>query len=93
MPQVKEACRAACNSSTSFGKEEFLCSGDYVDQQFVIGRYKYDPCPNDGTTLEEFLDPLGSRAQEAQKRQDFIPVIAALAAFLLAGLIIISVTR
>ncbi|WP_425420908.1 hypothetical protein [Phaeodactylibacter xiamenensis] len=93
MPDVRDACRAACAGNISFSKEEFLCSGNYVDQEYVIGRYKYDPCLDDDTTLEGFLDPLSDREREEEKRNDLMPLIAGLAMIFLAGLIIISTAR
>jgi hypothetical protein len=93
MTDERDACRAACAGNISFSKEEFLCSGNYVDQEYVIGRYKYDPCLDDDTTLEGFLDPLNDREREAEKRQDMIPLVAGIGLLLLAGLIIISISR
>lgn len=93
MGEIRDACRSACRNSVSFTKEEFICSGNYLDQEYVIGRYKYDPCQGDDTTIEDFLDPLDNRALEEQKRQDMLPVYAGLGLLFFAALIVITIGR
>lgn len=93
MPDVADACKSACHNSTSFTREQFLCSGKYIDKATVIARYKYDPCPGQGLTVEDFLDPLNDREREDRKLSEYGPVIAAIGFMLLSGLIIISISR
>ncbi len=93
MGEIRDACRSACHNSTSFTKEEFLCSGDYIDQEYVIGRYKYDPCKDDDITLPGFLDPLNERERQEEQRQDMLPVYAGLGLLFFAALIVITIGR
>ena len=94
MDELERACKGRCNGdSTSFSKEDFLCSGQWVDDGNIILAYGYDPCPNSGRTTEEILDPLGDRAREDERLKTVIPIVLALIVLIAAGLGILYVVR
>ena len=69
MPDVERSCKSACKSNTELTKDDFLCSGNYIEEALLIARYGYDPCPNNSTTLEGYLDPLNDRPREDAKNE------------------------
>ncbi len=93
MGEIRDACRSACHNDTSFTKEDFICSGNYIDQEYVIGRYKYDPCKLDEITQQDFLDPLGNIERQEQRNKDMLPVYAGLGLLFFAALIVITIAR
>jgi hypothetical protein len=93
MPDVLEGCKQLCGTNISFTKEDFLCSGNYVEESVVIGRYGYDPCPAAGNTVEDFLDPLNDRETQKETRRELIPVVGGVGLFFLAAFIILVIAR
>lgn len=81
-PDLEKACKNACKSNTGLTKEQFQCSGQYVDEQALILAYGYDPCAG-GVSIEEVLDPTGSQDYEAEKLDKLGST------FLLLGILII----
>lgn len=93
-PELEVACRGRCDSNdTSFTKENFLCSGDWIDDRDVIALYGYDPCPKSGGTIDEVLDPLGDRAREDERLQQIMPLAIAIVVLIAAGLAIMYVMK
>jgi len=90
---LERACKNACKVTTSFSKDDFLCSGEWVDDGNVILAYGYDPCLGSGREAEEILDPLGNRDREEQRLKQIIPIVVALIVLVAAGLGILYVMR
>lgn len=88
-PDLERQCSALCNNNTSFSREDFLCSGQYVDQNVVILAYGYDPCPNSGPTVQNILDPLSDRQRQDEELEKFTPVLIGGGLLVLAALIIL----
>lgn len=90
-PDIERQCKNACKDNISFSREDFLCSGKWVDRTVVMLTYGYDPCPGQagGRTMEELLDPLGDRERDEQKREDLQPVILGGALLILAALVVL----
>ena len=87
MPDTERQCKNACKTNGFLTKDEFLCSGNWINQQVVFAAYGFDPCPNDGTTIDGYLDPLGDREQdnaELEKVIDIFLVVLILGAALAA---------
>ncbi|WP_425421813.1 hypothetical protein [Phaeodactylibacter xiamenensis] len=89
MPDVKDACRKACDGSVSFSKEEFLCSGQYLDVGPVMLRYKYDPCNDDSITMESILDPANKRTEEEDRLKLYAPYLIGASVLFLGALALI----
>jgi hypothetical protein len=90
-PGVVESCKGWCKSSSNFkngfingkiGREDFLCSGKYIDLPTHMLATNVDPCPNDDLTLEDLLDPTNQAETRKQKINDFTPVIIGGAVFI-----------
>ena len=88
-PDIERACKNACGSNYNLTKEDFLCSGNYIEEAIMIAAYGYDPCPGAGTTIEQYLDPLGDREREDTKLQELQPVILGGGLMVLAALVIL----
>lgn len=74
-PELERSCKNACKVNHSLNKSDFLCSGDWIDQQIVFAAHGYDPCPGDGVVIDEYFDPLNDRGREDQKNENLRPVI------------------
>lgn len=90
-PDIERACKNACGSNSSLTKEDFLCSGNYIDDAIMIAAYGYDPCPNSGTSIEDLFDPLGDRDREDEKLQELQPAIIGGGILVLAALVILFI--
>jgi len=78
-PDLERACDAACSGNYNLAtKDEFLCTGNYVDRRVVMSAYGYDPCSGQDATIEEFYDPTGEKQQEAERTQMLWPIVIAL---------------
>ncbi len=67
-PSLSSSCRRMCNSGrTEFTKEEFLCTVNEVD---VMRRYGYDPCPDRGVSLLDYVDPTGEIVRADEEREE-----------------------
>lgn len=86
MVDVADACKKACNNSVSFTKDEFLCSGKYLDIGPVMLRYKFDPCADDDLGLDDLLDPLDTRNQEARTLKSYTPLLIGAGVIFIAAL-------
>lgn len=54
-PELIDPCKDACYNHDGLTKDEFLCSGRFLDEAEYIRKYRQDPCPGIGYTLEEIL--------------------------------------
>jgi hypothetical protein len=86
---IERQCRKLCNNNISFTREEFLCSGEYVDDALIILSYGYDPCPGSGANVQDLLDPLNDRERQDAELEKFTPVILGGGLMLLAALVIL----
>jgi hypothetical protein len=94
LDELERQCKNACKGDDrTFTKDEFLCSGKWVDDQNVILQYGYDPCPNRGASVEDTLDPLGDRAREDERLKKILPVFVALLVLAAAGFGIFMVMK
>lgn len=93
MPDLERACKNACKTQDNLTKDEFLCSGNWVNQQVVMAAYGIDPCANDEITIDDFLDPLGDREAEAEKLEGLNDLFVILAILIAAGLGVLFFTR
>ena len=92
-PDIERACKNACKSDDGLTKDSFLCSGNWLDQQIIFQAYGYDPCATDTTTIDDFLDPLNDRdnqAAETAEYKDLIIIIAAILLLAIAALVYIK---
>lgn len=88
MPDIEYACRNACKSNTSFTKDEFQCSGNWIDDAIVIRNYGYDPCTTGGTSVQQYLDPLADRAREDQQNTKAFEIAGILGGVALLALLV-----
>lgn len=94
MGDVMDSCKGACNSgNTDFSRDEFLCSGDYVDINSVMLRYKIDPCPSDSITLPGLLDPLDSYNEEQRRIKAYTPILVGIGVLFIIMLLIIPTKK
>lgn len=91
MPDVERSCINACKTNAKLTKDEFLCSGNYIEEALLVARYGYDPCPGQGVDVETFLDPLGDRPREDAKNKQLSEVAIILAVVAVAALIILFI--
>ena len=89
-PDVERQCRKACHEDKHFTREEFLCEGNWVDEMAFIAAYGYDPCPDNDTTITDFLDPLNDRERQDKQLEEYTPFIIGGGALLLIVLIIFA---
>lgn len=89
MPDVERSCKNACKNNTELSKDEFLCSGNYIEEALLIARYGYDPCPNQGLDVPTYLDPLQDRPREDVKNAQLKEVAVILGIVAGAGLLIL----
>jgi hypothetical protein len=90
-PDVERQCKALCNNNISFSREEFLCSGKYVDDALIILSYGYDPCTESGASVQDILDPLNGRERQDQELEKFTPVIIGGGLLVFAALVILII--
>ncbi len=84
-PDLERACVNACKSNSGLSRDEFLCSGKYIDEEVLIGAYGYDPCEG-GVSIEDYLDPLGDRENDKEKLKSLMPVYIGLGILILVGI-------
>ncbi|MEZ4991897.1 MAG: hypothetical protein R2824_15860 [Saprospiraceae bacterium] len=84
-PDLERACKNACKGNTGLTKEQFQCSGKYVDEAALILAYGYDPCSG-GVSAVDVLDPTGSAEYEAEKMDSLQGTFLILGLLILAGL-------
>ena len=84
-PDLERACINACKNNTGLQKDQFLCSGQYVDEAVIIGAYGYDPCSG-GISVEDYLDPLDDREGDQAKLKNLMPVYIGLGLLILVGI-------
>lgn len=78
-PDIERACRNACKSNSSLDKDDFLCTGKYLDEQVIMGAYGYDPCAATDINIEDYLDPLDTQAENEQRLNTLMPLFIILA--------------
>jgi hypothetical protein len=91
-PDLEKACKNACKSNSSLTKEQFQCSGKYVDEQALILAYGYDPC-NGGVSIDQVLDPTGSSVYQAEKLESLSNTFLLLGILIAAGLAVLYYLR
>jgi hypothetical protein len=67
MPDIEKACRNACKTDSGLTPKEFACSGNWIKQEIAFAAYGIDLCEGDATTIESWLDPLGSQEVDAER--------------------------
>ena len=93
MPDIERSCKNACKTKTDLTKEEFLCSGNWIEQQVLMAAYGIDPCLNDEVTLGDYFDPLGDRENAKEKLTGLKDLFIILAILIAAGLGILFYIR
>jgi len=88
-PDIERACKNACGSNYNLAKEDFLCSGNYIEQAVMIAAYGYDPCPNSGISIDDYFDPLGDRERDDERFQQLQPVVLGGGLLVLAALVVL----
>lgn len=90
---MERACINLCKTGrTEFSREDFLCGGEGLDERQIILAYGYDPCPDNQTTFENTVDPLGERAQasrDLREYQDVFVILGALVFVAMVSLVVI----
>lgn len=89
LPELERGFGKACDSNSNISKEEYLCSGLWVDQGQVMLMYGFDPCPKSGSSMIDILDPLKSREENNQDFQESQPIFIGIAVLIVAGLLIL----
>lgn len=92
-PDIERACKKACRANYDLTKEQFLCSGNWIEQAVVIGAYGYDPCPNSGIDLPGYLDPLNQRQAEKDQVQNVQPWLIGGVALVVIALIVLVILK
>lgn len=85
-PDLAKGFRNACIGNNNLTKDEYLCSGRYVNEQTIMLSYGYDPCSG-GKSIGEVLDPTNQRAENNQDFQDTLPILIGIGVLIVAGLI------
>jgi len=92
LPDVERACINRCRTgNTEFARDEFLCGGEGLDERQIILAYGFDPCPDNATTFEDAVDPLGERAQAGIDLRQYQDVFVVLGALIVLGLVTLVV--
>lgn len=91
-PDIERACKNACKQNSSLQKDDFLCSGNWIEQQILMAAYGYDPCTSDEITIEEFLDPTDQKGQNKEQMDNLKELLPYLFVLLLIGLGILFYT-
>lgn len=91
-PDVERACRNACTGNQSFSREEFMCSGKYIDEAAFIRAYGIDPCEG-GAAMEDILDPLNDREAQEKQFQDIAPFLWGVLLLILVALAVLYFLR
>lgn len=88
LPELERGFGKACDSNTNISREEYLCSGQWVDQKQVMMMYGYDPCPN-GASWLDFADPGNSREENNQDFAESQPIFIGLGVLIVAALLVL----
>lgn len=92
MPSLVKSCKNACKGNKTLGKDDFLCSGNYVDQRNVILQFGYDPCMNDDIGFEDTLAGQAS-GQSGEQWDRLKPIFLGLGVLIITSLIILYVIK
>jgi len=90
MPDVERGCIKACSDNRDLSREDYLCSGQYIDQQQFMLSYGYDPCPNDGITMPDVLDPTNSFERGQKNISQLMPVFLGIGLVVVIGIIALA---
>ncbi|AEE53729.1 hypothetical protein Halhy_5906 [Haliscomenobacter hydrossis DSM 1100] len=85
-PDLQKGFRNACVGNNALSKEEYLCSGKYVDEQTIMLAYGYDPCSG-GKSIGDVLDPTRSAETEQENLEQLTPVFIILGIGVIVGII------
>ncbi|PHN06165.1 hypothetical protein [Flavilitoribacter nigricans] len=84
---LRKGCESLCKTGfTDFGKEEYLCSGKYVDEAAVMLEFGYDPCLTSGPTIPDILDPTDTAGQAERNYERLEPVYIGLGLLIVIAL-------
>jgi hypothetical protein len=88
-PDLERQCKNACKTKEDLTREDFLCSGDWVDEQVVMGFYGYDPCSTSGPTLDDFTGQTKDDERNEEKLNRLMPVFLGLGLLIMGALFIL----
>lgn len=88
MPELERGFTKACDSNHRITREQYLCSGKYIDQKQVMLMYGYDPCEG-GPSWSEVLDPLATKEENNQDFESSTPIFIGIGALIVVGLVIL----
>lgn len=89
LPELERGFGKACDSNSNLTREEYLCSGKYIDQVQAMAMYGLDLCPKDAVTFDIFADPTGSKQESNQDFKESQPIFIGLGVLIVAGLLIL----
>lgn len=85
-PDLQKGYRNACIGNNSLSKEDYLCSGKYVDEKVIMLAYGYDPCAG-GVNIGQVLDPTNSAEREQENLKQLTPLFIVLGVAVVVGLL------
>lgn len=88
-PDLERAFSKACDGNTDLERDDFLCSGKYMDQRAIILNYGYDPCVGDNITVQNVLDPTNQRDENNADFKSSLPVIGVIGGLIAVGIIVL----
>lgn len=89
MPELARGFGKACDGNQNITKDEYLCSGKFIDQAQVMLMYGYDPCAGTGPSWNEVLDPLATKQENNQDFSASTPIFVGLGALIIVGLVVL----
>lgn len=92
MPDLTDAAIAACKDNKGLSREEFLCSGKYVDQRNVILKFGFDPCLGDDI---DFGDTIAGQAagEDDQQWERLKPIVYGLSLLIAAAVAVFFIRK
>jgi hypothetical protein len=88
MPELERGFGKACDAKPSLTREEYLCSGKFIDEAQVMLMYGFDPCSG-GKNWDQVLDPGNTREENNQDFQSSKPIFIGLGVLIVVGLLIL----
>jgi len=84
-PDLQKGYRNACIGNNGLTKQDYLCSGKYVDEKVIMLAYGYDPCAG-GASIDQILDPTNSAEREQENLKQLTPLFIILGIAVVVGL-------